>query len=299
MKSFTKITAATLATAMILAVTSCVKSPEATEAVTEASETETEETTTSETTTEETTTETTEETTEETDAVSAVEGDMFDLEEYPFDISVDTYSEVLDKIGSDVYYETDDFMAVIDGIKNGDSKAMDKYNDGIAIVCSGDEVFEFIDAFGNPSTPEDVEFNEYLTGLGLFTAADPGDDNYQVVVMYYEFEDPAVVSEWYDATAARFVDGIEDVFPSTDDYETELALYENGDANALIATCIFTDATCQKFGYPEHSGSFIAFYKNGNRCVYITVVDFSDDAAGITMMDDFCDTMGLMNPQDI
>ena len=88
MKIFTKISAAILAAAMILAVTSCEKPPEATEAVTEASEAETEETTTSETTAEETTAETTEETTEETEAVPAIEGDMFDLEEYPFDISI-------------------------------------------------------------------------------------------------------------------------------------------------------------------------------------------------------------------
>ena len=302
MKIYTKIAASALAVTMVLTASSCGKTTEKTEDTT-ASTTATEETSASETT-EETTTETTTVTaddtdiSEETEAVPEFEGELFDLNEYPFDINKDNYIAALEAVGSDVSYEVDDFLEIINGIKSGDEDALDKYHDGIAVICSGDAVSELLDKFGDPVSSENKAFNEHLTGVCLFTAADAYTSDYQVVVMYYEFDDTDMVSDWFDSAASSYISSAANEFPGTDMYETSFSTYKNGNAKALITKLILTGKATEEYGEPSHSGAFVGYYVNGTRSIYISVVDMSEDATGIGMMQEFCNEMGLINPVD-
>ena len=300
MKIYTKIAASALAVTMVLTASSCGKTPEKTEETT-TSGTTTEATSASETT-EETTTETTAGITEDTDiseeteAVPEFEGELFDLKEYPFDINKDNYIAALEAIGCDVSYEADDFLEIINGIKRGDEDAINKYHDGIAVVCSGNDVSELLDKFGNPVSSENNAFTEHLTGVGIFTAADAYTADYQVVVMYYEFDDADMVSDWFDSSASSYISSADDEFPGTDMYETSFSTYENGNAKALITKLVLTGKASEEYGEPAHSGAFVAYCVNGTRSIYISVVDMSEDATGLGMMQEFCNEMGLMDP---
>ena len=300
MKNYTKIFASALAVTMVLTASSCGKTPEKTEETTVFT-TATEKTSASETT-EETTAATTSETTDDTDiseetgAVPEFEGERFDLTEYPFDINKDNYIAALEAVGSDVSYEVDDFLEIINGIKSGDEDALDKYHDGIAVICSGDDVSELLDKFGNPVSSENKTFTEHLTGMGIFTAADAYTSDYQVVVMYYEFDDTDMVSDWFDSAASSYISSAANEFPGTDMYETSFSTYKNGNAKALISKLVLTGKASEEYGEPAHSGAFVAYCVNGTRSIYISVVDMSEDATGLGMMQEFCNEMGLMDP---
>ena len=262
MKHFTKIAASALAAAMMLAVASCGMAPEATEAVTEASETTSEETTTSETTTEETSTETSEETSEETEEsskVTAPAGEMFDPEEYPFDISEDTFVSAVNEIGGTVYYDADDFMNVCNNISAADSDALDKYHDGIAVVSSGDSISDMIDTFASTTASKDDEFIEHLTKLCLFTAAEAGNMDYQVIVMYYEVDDPAIIEDWYAKASSEYVENVDSVTPATDYYDSGVSLYDSGESKALLSKLVLNDQGAEKYGEVAGSGAYTAF----------------------------------------
>ena len=302
MKHFTKLAAAALAASMILAVASCGMTPGPTEAVTEASETTSEETTTSETTTEETSTETSEETSEETEEsskVTAPEGDMFDPEEYPFDISEDTFVSAVNEIGGTVYYDADDFMTVCNNISAADSDALDKYHDGIAVVSSGDGISDMIDTFASTTASKDDEFIEHLTKLCLFTAAEAGNMDYQVIVMYYEVDDPAIIEDWYAKASSEYVENVDSVTPATDYYDSGVSLYDSGESKALLSKLVLNDQGAEKYGEVAGSGAYTAFYVNGTSGLLITVTDFTNDEAGYEMLEDFCDDMGLLNPRGV
>lgn len=300
MKIYTKIAASALAVTMVLTASSCGKKPEKTEETT-ALETTTEETSASETTEETmagTTAETTDDTdiSEETEAVPVFEGELFDLKEYPFDINKENYIAALEAIGTEVSYEADDFLEIINGIRSGDEDALDKYHDGIAVVCSGDDISELLEKFGNPVSSENNAFTEHLTGMGIFTAADAYTADYQVVVMYYEFDDTDMVSDWFGSAASSYIGSAYNEFPGTDMYETSFSTYENGNTKALLSKLVLTGNASEEYGEPSHSGAFVGYYVNGTRSIYISVVDMSEDATGIGMMQEFCDAMGLMNP---
>jgi hypothetical protein len=299
MKHFTKLAAAALAASMILAVASCGMAPEPTEAATEASVTTSEETTTSETTTEETTTETSEETSEETEEsakVTAPEGETFDSEEYPFDISEDTFVSAVNEIGGTVYYDVDDFMTVCNNISAADSDALDKYHNGIAVVSSGDGISDMIDTFASTTASKDDEFIEHLTKLCVFTAAEAGNMDYQVIVMYYEVDDPAIIEDWYAKASSEYVENVDSVTPATDYYDSGVSLYNSGESKALLAKLVLNDQGAEKYGEVAGSGAYTAFYVNGTSGLLITVSDFTEEEAGFGMIEDFCDEMGLLNP---
>lgn len=299
MKHFTKLAAAALAASMILAVASCGMAPEPTEAATEASVTTSEETTTSETTTEETTTETSEETSEETEEsakVTAPEGETFDSEEYPFDISEDTFVSAVNEIGGTVYYDVDDFMTVCNNINAADSDALDKYHNGIAVVSSGDGISDMIDTFASTTASKDDEFIEHLTKLCVFTAAEAGNMDYQVIVMYYEVDDPAIIEDWYAKASSEYVENVDSVTPATDYYDSGVSLYDSGESKALLSKLVLNDQGAEKYGEVAGSGAYTAFYVNGTSGLLITVSDFTEEEAGFGMIEDFCDEMGLLNP---
>lgn len=299
MKHFTKLAAAALAAAMILAVASCGMAPEPTEAATEASVTTSEETTTSETTTEETTTETSEETSEETEEsakVTAPEGETFDSEEYPFDISEDTFVSAVNEIGGTVYYDVDDFMTVCNNINAADSDALDKYHNGIAVVSSGDGISDMIDTFASTTASKDDEFIEHLTKLCVFTAAEAGNMDYQVIVMYYEVDDPAIIEDWYAKASSEYVENVDSVTPATDYYDSGVSLYDSGESKALLSKLVLNDQGAEKYGEVAGSGAYTAFYANGMSGLLISVSDFTEEEAGFGMIEDFCDEMGLLNP---
>ena len=301
MKKLTRLFASALAVTMVLSAASCAKTPEETEPETSASETTTEEETTITETTEETTTETSEETeeSETSEAVTAPEGEMFDLEEYPLNLTVDNYVAALDAIGSNVSYEVDDFIYITDNIKLGDEYALEQYQDGIAVVCSGDAVFDLMDKFADPVSSDNEAFNDHLTDVCIFTAADAYTADYQIIVMYYEFDDPAFLQEWYAKAAAKMIDGSNELFPSSDSYDTGMSVYKNGEAKAFLAKFALSDKGLEEYGKPENSGAYIAFYVNGNSGMYISITDFTEDNKALGMLDAFCDEMGLMNPRDI
>ena len=153
-----------------------------------------------------------------------------------------------------------------------------------------------LDKFGNPVSSENNAFTEHLTGVGIFTAADAYTADYQVVVMYYEFDDADMVSDWFDSSASSYISSADDEFPGTDMYETSFSTYENGNAKALLSKLILTGKASEEYGEPSHSGAFVGYYVNGTRSIYISVVDMSEDATGLGMMQEFCDEMGLINP---
>jgi len=293
MKHFTKLAASATAAAMIFAAASCGTQTDATEAATEASEETTEETTTSETT-EETTTETS----EESSAVTVPESETFDPEEYPFDISEDTFVSATKEIGGTVYYDVNDFMDVCNNIGAADSDALDKYYDGIAVVSNGDDISNLIDAFATTTASNDNEFNDHLTNLCLFTAAEVSNMDYQVIVMYYEVDDPAIIEDWYANSSSEYLENVDTVLPASDYYESDVNLYDNSESKAFISKLILNDETAEEYGEPAGSSSYSAFYVNGTSGLLIVATDFTKDETGFGMLDDFCDEMGILNPRD-
>ena len=284
MKHFTKLAASATAAAMIFAAASCGTQTDATEAATEASEETTEETTT--------------ETSEESSAVTVPESETFDPEEYPFDISEDTFVSAVNEIGGTVYYDADDFMNVCNNISAADSDALDKYHDGIAVVSSGDSISDMIDTFASTTASKDDEFIEHLTKLCLFTAAEAGNMDYQVIVMYYEVDDPAIIEDWYANSSSEYLENVDTVLPASDYYESDVNLYDNSESKAFISKLILNDETAEEYGEPAGSSSYSAFYVNGTSGLLIVATDFTKDETGFGMLDDFCDEMGILNPRD-
>lgn len=276
---------------------SCGKTAEETSAETTAAETEVTETTAVETTVE--TSETAEQTeaSEETEAeelFSSFVGEEFDLNEYPFDISEDAFLSSCEQVGSNIYDDVDEFMNVFNNIRLASSNAIARYNEGIAVVSSDEAVEEMLTALADP-TATNEEFNSHLTKIGIFTAADPYTQDYQIVVMYYEVDDASVLTEWFSGAAERFFEGAEATMPEGGGMELEINGYSNGDAGAVVSSYVVSAEEIQTQGYPEHTGAYIGFYVNGTSALYITVTDFDDDAHGIEMYQTFCDTMGIMD----
>ncbi len=276
---------------------SCGKTVEETSAETTAAETEVTETTAVETTVE--TSETAEQTevSEETEAeemFSAFEGEEFDLNEYPFDISEDTFLSSCEQVGSNIYDGVDEFMNVFNNIRLASGDAIARYNEGIAVVSSDEDVEDMLTALADP-TATNEEFNSHLTKIGVYTSADPYTQDYQVVIMYYEVDDPSVLAEWFSGAAERFFEGAEATMPEGGGMELEINGYSNGDAGAVVASYVLSAEEIQAQGYPEHTGAYIGFYINGTSALYITVTDFDDDAQGIEIYETFCDTMGIMD----
>lgn len=276
---------------------SCGKTAEETSAETTAAETEVTETTAVETTVE--TSETAEQTeaSEETEAeelFSSFVGEEFDLNEYPFDISEDTFLSSCEQVGSNIYDDVDEFMGVFNNIRLANSNSLARYTEGIAVVTADEAMEEMLTALADP-TATNEEFNSHLTKIGIFTAADPYTQDYQIVVMYYEVDDPAVLTEWFSGAAERFFEGAEASMPEGGGMELEINGYSNGDAGAVVSSYVVSADEIQTQGYSEHAGAYIGFYVNGTSALYITVTDFDDDAHGIEMYQTFCDTMGIMD----
>ena len=276
---------------------SCGKTVEETSAETTAAETEVTETTAVETTVENSETAEQTEASEETEAeemFSAFEGEEFDLNEYPFDISEDTFLSSCEQVGSNIYDDVDEFMGVFNNIRLANSNSLARYTEGIAVVTADEAVEEMLTALADP-TATNEEFNSHLTKIGIFTAADPYTQDYQIVVMYYEVDDPTVLTEWFSGAAERFFEGAEATMPEGGGMELEISGYSNGDAGAVVSSYVVSAEEIQTQGYPEHTGAYIGFYVNGTSALYITVTDFDDDAHGIEMYQTFCDTMGIMD----
>jgi hypothetical protein len=296
MKNYKKTAAAVLALTMLITASSCGKTAEETEAETTAAETTVTETTieTTETTAETTVEET--EVPEETEAAPSFDEQEFDIDEYPFDISEDTFVEASNAIGASVYYDVDDFMSVINGIRSLDSNALDQYQEGITVVTSGDGVADIIGAFNDNPTGEQDDFNSHLTNICVFTACEPMSREYQIIAMYYEVDDPEVLSDWYDSSMFAYMTDATVSMPANNYFTTATTAYASGDARATLTTSTLTEDTLQEGVYPEHSGAYIGFYVNGASGLFISVTDVGDDATGLSMLDDFCDAMGLLNP---
>ena len=200
-----------LVAGMMLA-SSCGKTDEET-----AEETTEAETTIVETTVEETTAETSEETTaqteeteepEESEAVERPDAIEFDISEFPFEINESTFVQASENVGGTVLYGTDEFMGFVSGLRNGEAGAMEQYISGIGVVVSGDDVDSLIEQFGDPSAGMDSGFDERLTDMGIFTAADPLTQDYQIVVMYYKVDDSEYLAEWFDSASDNFKYGM-------------------------------------------------------------------------------------------
>lgn len=301
MKIYKRSIALILVAGMMLA-TSCGKTAEeTTEETTEA------ETTIIETTVEETTAETSEETTaqteeteetEESEAVERPDAIEFDISEFPFEINESTFVQASENVGGTVLYGTDEFMGFVSSLRNGEESAMEQYISGIAVVVNGDEVNSLIEQFGDASVGMDSGFDEHLTDMGIFTAANPLTQDYQIVVMYYKVDDSEYLAEWFDSASDNFINGMPEQFAENEDFRMDMNLYtdEDGDAYALLNSFVLTDDSIEETGYPDYSGAFIGIYVSGNNGMYISLTDFSNDATGIDMLDEFCDVMGIISP---
>jgi hypothetical protein len=219
---------------------------------------------------------------------------MFGAKFY-FEKMSDTAAAV-NEIGGTVYYDADDFMNVCNNISAADSDALDKYHDGIAVVSSGDSISDMIDTFASTTASKDDEFIEHLTKLCLFTAAEAGNMDYQVIVMYYEVDDPAIIEDWYAKASSEYVENVDSVTPATDYYDSGVSLYDSGESKALLSKLVLNDQGAEKYGEVAGSGAYTAFYVNGMSGLLISVSDFTEEEAGFGMIEDFCDEMGLLNP---
>lgn len=302
MKIYKRYIALILVAGMMLA-SSCGKTAEESDL----EETSEAETTTVETTVEETTAETSEETTEQTEETSEAEESEaverpdaieFDISEFPFEINESTFVDASENAGGMVMYGTDAFMSFVARLQNGEDSAMEQYTSGISVVVNGDEVDSLIEQFGDPSASMDSGFDQHLTDMGIFTAADPYTQNYQIVVMYYQVDDSEYLAEWFDSASDNYITRMPAQFTENEDYQMDMNWYtdEDGDAYALLNSYVLTDDAVEETGYPDHSGAFIGIYVSGNTGMYISLIDFSDDATGIDMLDEFCDTMGIISP---
>ena len=301
MKIYKRSIALILVAGMMLA-SSCGKTDEET-----AEETTEAETTIVETTVEETTAETSEETTaqteeteepEESEAVERPDAIEFDISEFPFEINESTFVQASENVGGTVLYGTDEFMGFVSGLRNGEAGAMEQYISGIGVVVSGDDVDSLIEQFGDPSAGMDSGFDEHLTDMGIFTAADPLTQDYQIVVMYYKVDDSEYLAEWFDSASDNFLTRMPEQFAENEDFRMDMNLYTDGDgdAYALLNSFVLTDDAIEENGYPDHSGAYIGIYVSGNNGMYISLTDYSNDATGIGMLDEFCDVMGIISP---
>ncbi len=301
MKIYKRSIALILVAGMMLA-SSCGKTAEET-----AEETTEAETTVVETTVEETTAETTEETaeqteeteaTEESEAVDRPDAITFDISEFPFEIDESTFVEASENIGGTVMYGTDEFMSYVGSLQSGEASALEQYISGIGVVVSGDDVNSLIEQFGDPSSGMGTGIDEHLTDLGIFTAANPMSQSYQIVVMYYKVDDSDYLNEWFDSASDNFLNRMPSQFTDNEDFEMDMNWYtdEDGDAYALLSRFVLTDDAIEESGYPDHSGAYIGIYVSGNNAMYISLTDSSTDATGIDMLDEFCDVMGIISP---
>ena len=296
MKTYKK-TIALLLTACMMLTVSCGKITEETAAETAAVETEVTDTQVTETSASETTE--TSETSEETEAseyVRTFEGEPLDFDEYPFEITSDNFVSACEQNGASVYYDLDDFMVIYNSIAAANPDAVSYLSDGIAILSEDEAVADMLIAIGDPTAVND-EFNNSITKIGLFTAADPMDQSYQVVAMYYELDDPSLIAEWFDGAAQRFFDGVEDAVPDTENFTLVLNGYTNEEAGGVASAYLTNEELRQQHGYPDHTGAYFGFYMRGNNAFYITVTDFSEDARGLEIYDVFCDAMGIMRSE--
>ena len=297
MKIYKRSIALILVAGMMLA-SSCGKTAEETsEAETTIVETTAEETTVQ--TTEETTAQTEEtEETEESEAFERPDAIEFDISEFPFEINESTFVEASENIGGTILYGTDEFMGFVSSLRSGESSAMEQYISGIGVVVSGDDVDSLIEQFGDASAGMGTGIDEHLTDLGIFTAADPLTQDYQIVVMYYKVDDSECLAEWFDSASEGYITGMPEQFSENEDFQMDMNWYtdEDGDAYALLSSFVLTDDSVADTGYPDHSGAFIGFYVSGDNGMYISVTDFSSDATGIDMLDEFCDVMGIISP---
>lgn len=302
MKKLTRSAALILAAVMMLTAASCKKDIEETTEESLPSESIASETASAEPSESETTVESSEETTEseETEASEIqfdYEASDLDGSEYPFLLSEDVFAETSDALGAAVYYNVDDFIDMTDRIKLREEDAMNTFHDGIAIVASGhDHVAELIEDFGDPSSG-DADVTGGLTSMCLFTAADPADDGYQVIVVYYEAGDDETLTTWYKRAVSEMMENLETTFPSNDMFESSVSLYENSDSRAFLAKYLITDSFAESGGYPKGSGAYVAFYTSGNRAVFITLREMGEDKNGLNIMRGFCDEMGIISPE--
>ena len=159
-------------------------------------------------------------------------------------------------------------------------------------------VDSLIEQFGDVSSGTNSGIDEHLTDLGIFTAANPPTQDYQIVVMYYKVDDSECLAEWFDSASEGYITGMPEQFSENEDFQMDMNWYtdEDGDAYALLSSFVLTDDSVADTGYPDHSGAFIGFYVSGDNGMYISVTDFSSDATGIDMLDEFCDVMGIISP---
>lgn len=123
-------------------------------------------------------------------------------------------------------------------------------------------------------------------------------ENIGGTVMYYKVDDSECLAEWFDSVSENFVTSMPEQFTENEDFEMDMNWYtdEDGDAYALLASYVLTDDAIEDIGYPDHSGAFIGVYVSGDNGMYISLTDFSNDATGIDMLDEFCDVMGIISP---
>ncbi len=123
-------------------------------------------------------------------------------------------------------------------------------------------------------------------------------ENIGGTVMYYKVDDSECLAEWFDSVSENFVTRMPEQFTENEDFEMDMNWYtdEDGDAYALLASYVLTDDAIEDIGYPDHSGAFIGVYVSGDNGMYISLTDFSNDATGIDMLDEFCDVMGIISP---
>jgi hypothetical protein len=120
--------------------------------------------------------------------------------------------------------------------------------------------------------------------------------DYQVIVMYYEVDDPAIIEDWYAKASSEYVENVDSVTPATDYYDSGVSLYNSGESKALLSKLVLNDQGAEKYGEVAGSGAYTAFYANGMNGLLITVSDLTEEEAGFGMIEDFCDEMGLLNP---
>ena len=221
MKIYKRSIALILVAGMMLA-SSCGKTAE---------ETSEAETTIVETTAEETTVQTTEETTaqteetEESEAFERPDAIEFDISEFPFEINESTFVEASENVGGTILYGTDEFMGFVSSLRGGESSAMEQYISGIGVVVSGDDVDSLIEQFGDASAGMGTGIDEHLTDLGIFTAADPLTQDYQIVVMYYKVDDSECLAEWFDSASEGYITGMPEQFSENEDFQMDMNIY--------------------------------------------------------------------------
>ena len=291
-----QIIATVLALSMLITVASCDKTSEETEAETAASETTVTETAAE--TTVETTAEETEET-EETEPAPTFEEQEFDADEYPFEINMDTFIEASTEAGGTVYYDVDEYVSFMNDVLAYNVNAYERYEDGVAIITDLEGALAIEEALsGSSDDAIDVfdDLDDHIINECRFSANDPDQGGYQFLVVYYETDDPQAISDWYAYTAAMYMEDIPSSNPDPETFSVSVNAYRGGDARALLSSVVMTESAVRDSGYPEHLCAYIGLYAQGPSGLFITVTDFSDDQTAVSMLSDFCDTMGILNP---